>query len=49
VVKYVTDEEFVKLKRIADRETKSLSAIVHQCLAHFLLAHRQADGRTPRA
>ena len=36
IVTFVTNIEMAKLKRIADQESVSLSAIVHQILSEFL-------------
>ena len=40
VVTYVTNVELAELERIADREGKPLSAVVHQILARSLASHR---------
>jgi len=40
VVTYVTNAELAKLERIADREGKPLSAVVHQILSRSLESHR---------
>ncbi len=40
VVTYVTNAELAKLERIADREGKPLSAVVHQILSRSLERHR---------
>ena len=40
VVTYVTNAELAKLERIADREAKPLSAVVHQILSKSLDRHR---------
>jgi hypothetical protein len=40
VVTYVTNVELAKLERIADREEKPLSAIVHEMLSRSLARHR---------
>ena len=36
IVTFVTNSEMAKLERIADQESVSLSAIVHQILSEFL-------------
>ncbi len=40
VVTYVTNAELAKRERIADREAKPLSAVVHQILSRSLASHR---------
>ena len=40
VVTYVTNAKLAKLERIADREGKPLSAVVHEILARSLGRHR---------
>lgn len=40
VVTYVTNAELAKLERIADREAKPLSTVVHQILTRSLELHR---------
>jgi hypothetical protein len=39
-VTYVTNAELAKLERIADREAKPISTVVHQILARSLERHR---------
>jgi hypothetical protein len=39
-VTYVTNAELAKLGRIADREGKPLSAVVHEMLSRSLASHR---------
>jgi len=39
-VTYVTNAELAKLERIADREAKPLSTVVHQILTRSLELHR---------